>query len=88
MGYKAIYPAETIEAHRAFINRRRTLRSAEECRTPTDTEWEDFLGHFERRKHSVGNCARAYGTYAAPCCVPPRPRAAGWWEIRSGWRRS
>ncbi|CAM5696293.1 hypothetical protein [Streptomyces canus] len=26
------------------------------------TEWEDFLGHFERRKFSVGTCARAYGT--------------------------
>ncbi|MEU6602478.1 hypothetical protein [Streptomyces flaveolus] len=69
MGYNAIYPAETIEAHRAFINRRRTLRSAEEYRTPTDTEWEDFLGHFERRKLSVGNCARAYGT----ACIYERP---------------
>lgn len=62
MGYNAVYPTETIEAHRAFINRRRTLRPAEEYRTPTDAEWEDFLGHFERRKLSVGTCARAYGT--------------------------
>ncbi|WP_189602343.1 tyrosine-type recombinase/integrase [Streptomyces lateritius] len=62
MGYNAIYPAETIEAHRAFITRRRTLRPAEEYRIPTDAEWEDFLGHFERRKLSVGTCARAYGT--------------------------
>jgi hypothetical protein len=62
MGYHAIYPAETIEAHRAFISRRRALRPAEEYRTPTDAEWEDFLGHFERRKLSVGTCARAYGT--------------------------
>ncbi|MFF2165427.1 tyrosine-type recombinase/integrase [Streptomyces sp. NPDC058175] len=62
MGYNAIYPAETIEAHRAFIARRRTMRPAEEYRTPTDAEWEDFLGHFERRKLSVGTCARAYGT--------------------------
>ncbi|MFJ9824905.1 site-specific integrase [Streptomyces sp. NPDC101160] len=62
MGYNAIYPTETIEAHRAFITRRRTLRPAEEYRTPTDAEWEDFLGHFERRKLSVGTCARAYGT--------------------------
>ncbi|WP_243983196.1 site-specific integrase [Streptomyces sp. NEAU-YJ-81] len=62
MGYHAIYPSETIEAHRAFISRRRALRPAEEYRTPTDTEWEDFLGHFERRKLSVGTCARAYGT--------------------------
>lgn len=62
MGYNAVYPTETIEAHRAFITRRRTLRPAEEYRTPTDSEWEDFLGHFERRKLSVGTCARAYGT--------------------------
>lgn len=62
MGYNAIYPEETIEAHRAFIARRRSLRPAEEYRTPTDAEWEDFLGHFERRKLSVGTCARAYGT--------------------------
>jgi hypothetical protein len=41
---------------------RRSLRPAEEYRTPTDAEWEDFLGHFERRKLSVGTCARAYGT--------------------------
>lgn len=42
MGYNAIYPEETIEAHRAFITRRRALRPAEEYRTPTDAEWEDF----------------------------------------------
>ncbi|MFJ8113852.1 hypothetical protein [Streptomyces sp. NPDC096132] len=29
---------------------------------PTEAEREDFLGHFERRKLSVGTCARAYGT--------------------------
>ncbi|MFI6360966.1 tyrosine-type recombinase/integrase [Streptomyces sp. NPDC050743] len=62
MGYNAVYPTETIEAHRAFITRRRTLRPAEEYRTSTEAEWEDFLGHFERRKLSVGICARAYGT--------------------------
>lgn len=62
MGYNAIYPAETIEAHRAFISRRQALRPADEYRTPTDAEWEDFLGHFERRHLSVGTCARAYGT--------------------------
>jgi hypothetical protein len=62
MGYNAVYPTETIEAHRAFIARRRTLRPAEEYRILTDAEWEDFLGHFERRKLPVGSCARAYGT--------------------------
>ncbi len=64
MGYKAVYPAETIEAHRAFISRRRSIRPSEEYRTPTDDEWDAFLAHFEKRKVSVGTCARAFGT---PC---------------------
>ncbi|MFF5964748.1 tyrosine-type recombinase/integrase [Streptomyces collinus] len=34
MGYNAIYPAEAIEAHRAFIARRRSQRPSEEYRTP------------------------------------------------------
>lgn len=64
LGYKAIYPAETIEAHRAFLSRRRSSRPSDEYRTPTDEEWDSFLAHFEKRKVSVGTCARAYGT---PC---------------------
>ncbi|MET9602303.1 site-specific integrase [Streptomyces sp. NPDC006459] len=64
MGYKAIYPAEAIEAHRAFIARRRSLRPGMEYRTPTTEEWDAFLAHFEKRKLSVGTCARAFGT---PC---------------------
>ena len=64
MGYKAVYPEEVINAHRAFIARRRALRPAEEYRTPTDQEWEEFLGHFERRKLSLGTCGRSYAT---PC---------------------
>ncbi|WP_443065042.1 hypothetical protein [Streptomyces sp. NBC_00576] len=40
MGYKAIYPAEAIEAHRAFIARRRATRPSDECRTPTEEEWD------------------------------------------------
>lgn len=62
MGYKAIYPDEAINGHRAFIARRRALRPGEEYRTPTDAEWEEFLGHFERRKLALGDCGRAYGT--------------------------
>lgn len=64
MGYKAIYPDEVINAHRAFIARRRGLRPGEEYRTPTDEEWTDFIGHFEHRKVSVGDCGRSYDT---PC---------------------
>jgi integrase len=64
IGYKAVYPAEAIEAHRAFIARRRATRPSEEYRTPTDSEWDAFLAHFEKRKVSVGTCARAF---ASPC---------------------
>jgi len=47
-GYKAVYPDEAITAHLAFIARRRKLRPTEEYRQPTDEEWQQFLGHFER----------------------------------------
>ena len=62
MGYKAVYPDEAITAHRAFLARRRALRPSEEYRQPTDEEWQQFLGHFERRKVSIGTCGRAFGT--------------------------
>jgi hypothetical protein len=64
MGYKAVYPEEVINGHRAFIARRRAVRPGEEYRTPTDEEWEEFLGHFERRKVALGECGRAY---SSPC---------------------
>ncbi|WP_169316722.1 hypothetical protein [Actinacidiphila oryziradicis] len=62
MGYKAVYPEEVINGHRAFIARRRTTRPSDEYRTPVDEEWEEFLGHFERRRVASGDCGRAYGT--------------------------
>ena len=64
MGYKAVYPEEVIAGHRAFIARRRALRPSEEYRMPTDEEWEEFLGHFARRKVALGECGRSYAT---PC---------------------
>jgi integrase len=64
LGYKAVYPQEAIEAHQAFLGRRRALRPSEEYRVPTDQEWQEFLGHFERRKVATGLSARAYST---PC---------------------
>lgn len=64
MGYKAVYPDEVINGHRAFIARRRALRPGEEYRLPTEQEWEEFLGHFERRKLALGTCGRSYAT---PC---------------------
>lgn len=64
MGYKAVYPDEAIQAHLAFLARRRGLRPSEEYRVPTDEEWTEFLGHFEKRKVSIGTCGRAFST---PC---------------------
>jgi hypothetical protein len=64
LGYKAVYPDEAIQAHLAFLARRRALRPTEEYRVPTDAEWAEFLGHFERRKVATGTCGRAFGT---PC---------------------
>jgi integrase len=88
MGYKAVYPEETINGHRAFIARRRALRPSEEYRSPTDEEWEEFLGHFERRRVALGDCGRAYATsciHEHSCIRCPllrvdpaqRPRLAG-----------
>src|SRR5246500_6047549 len=64
MSPKAVYPEEVINGHRAFIARRRALRSCEEYRTPTDAEWAEFVGHFQRRKVAIGDCGRSYDT---PC---------------------
>src|SRR5260370_25562914 len=64
MGYKAVYPEEVINGHRAFITRRRSLRPAAEYRVPTDDEWAEFTGHFQRRKVALGDCGRSYDT---PC---------------------
>jgi hypothetical protein len=64
ISYKAVYPEEAIQGHLAFLARRRALRPTDEYRTPTDEEWQEFLGHFERRKVATGTCGRAFGT---PC---------------------
>ncbi|MFF2945479.1 hypothetical protein ACFVSQ_37140 [Streptomyces niveus] len=58
----AIYAVDALEAHRAFIARRRDLRPAEDYTAVTAEEWQEFLSHFERRKLALGECGRAYGT--------------------------
>ena len=62
LGYKAIYPDEAIQAHLAFLARRRSQRPSEEYRVPSEAEWQEFLGHWERRKVATGLCARAYAS--------------------------
>ena len=60
--YIAVYDQDVIDHHRAFLARRRKLRPSEEYREPTDSEWDEFLGHFAKRKLELGTCGRAYGT--------------------------
>jgi hypothetical protein len=45
LGYAAIYPEDVVAHHRDFIARRRALRPAEEYRTLTAAEWDQFLQH-------------------------------------------
>lgn len=61
-GYVAIYPEQIIREVQAHIARRRTLRSDEEYREPTDVEWAEFEQHFRHRKLALGDCYRPYGT--------------------------
>ncbi len=49
-------------AYDKFIASRRTLRPSQEYREPTQQEWTEFEEHFLRRKVSLGNCRRAYGS--------------------------
>ena len=60
--YLAVYDQDVIDHHRAFLARRRATRPSEEYREPTDSEWDEFLGHFAKRKLELGSCGRAYGT--------------------------
>ncbi|GAB2448318.1 tyrosine-type recombinase/integrase [Nocardioides hungaricus] len=60
--YVAVYDRDVIEHHRAYIARRRALRPSQEYREPTDSEWDEFLGHFAQRRLELGTCGRAYGS--------------------------
>jgi integrase len=79
--YIAVYDKDVIDHHRAFIARRRKLRPSEEYREPTDSEWDEFLGHFAKRKIELGTCGRAYATscqheFACIRCPMLRPDPA------------
>jgi hypothetical protein len=86
MGYAAIYPEDVIAHHRGFIARRRALRPAEEYRTLTAEEWDQFLNHFELRKVALGACTRDFGTLcvhehpvsAVRCCARTPTNAHAW----------
>lgn len=79
--YVAVYDQDVIDHHRAFLTRRRATRPSQEYREPTDSEWDEFLGHFAKRKLALGTCGRAYGTgcqheHACVRCPMLRPDPA------------
>ncbi|MDR7158689.1 tyrosine-type recombinase/integrase [Arthrobacter sp. BE255] len=63
-GYTAVFPEQAIQAHHAFIERRRRTRPGHEARAASGTEWAEFEQHFLLRRVALGTCHRPYAT---PC---------------------
>ncbi|MFC9335917.1 tyrosine-type recombinase/integrase [Arthrobacter sp. NPDC057009] len=63
-GYTAVFPEHVIQAHHAFIERRRQSRPEHELRPATSEEWQEFEQHFLLRRVALGTCHRPYAT---PC---------------------
>ncbi|MBT2586492.1 tyrosine-type recombinase/integrase [Arthrobacter sp. ISL-95] len=63
-GYTAVFPEHVIQAHRAFIERRRQTRPDDEHRPASAEEWREFEEHFLLRRIALGTCHRPYAT---PC---------------------
>ena len=87
MGYKAIYPQEAINGHRAFIACRRSLRPSEEYRIPSDQEWDEFLATSSGEKLPWVSAAGHTGRVAsmstlvasgAPSCARTRLSSPAW----------
>ena len=72
--YKAPYPDEAIQAHLAFLARRRALRPTEEYRAPTDAEWEEFLATLNAANSPPASAAAPSAPPAStstPACATP-----------------
>jgi site-specific recombinase XerD len=62
--YMAVFQDDLVRSYRAFLDKRRATRPAEEYREPTEQEWKEFQQHFQLRKVALGTCGRPYGS---PC---------------------
>ena len=58
-------PDEAIQSHLAFLARRRGTAAHRGIPCPHRREWEEFLGHFERRKVATRGAAGR----SAPLCI-------------------
>ena len=66
LGYKAIYPEEAIQAHLAFLARRRALRPSEEYRdTHRRPNGKSSSATSNAARSPLGTCGRAYATPAS-----------------------
>ncbi|MCX4094496.1 site-specific integrase [Nocardia sp. alder85J] len=63
-GYVAVFNEDVIRHYAAFLEQRRQLRPTDEYRPPAADEWNEFEGHFDKRKVELGSCGRPYGI---PC---------------------
>ncbi len=57
-GYVAVFSKDVIRHYQMHLQRRRTIRPAEEYPTVTDGEWADFQAHFDKRKVELGSRGR------------------------------
>ena len=65
MGYKAVYPEEAINGHRAFIARRRALRPSRGIPRPRPSRnGPSSSATSSAARSPLGDCGRSYGT---PC---------------------
>jgi hypothetical protein len=87
MGYKAVYPEEVINGHRAFIARRRATRPSAEYRIPTRNGRSSSAISSDARSPSApaaGPLAPAACTSTAACaahsCGPTPPSDPAWWR--------
>ncbi len=56
-GYVAVFNEDVVRHYQEFLDRRRKVRSTDEYKPVTDSEWSEFDEHFDRRKVELGGCA-------------------------------
>ena len=60
--YTAVFQDDLIRSYRAFLDKRRATRPAEEYREPTEKNGASSSKHFQLRKVAMGDCGRPYGS--------------------------
>ena len=88
-GYVAVLDEDVVRRYQLHLARRRQLRPNDEYREATETEWQEFEEHLDKRKVDPGACGRPYGTPCAHEHVCVRCPMLHVEPQRSiGWKRS